>query len=43
LNIALCVGPPAAAFWHWRHQHTLTATGSPAIVALTAPQLHRPL
>jgi hypothetical protein len=41
--MALCVGPPAAAFWHCRQQHLRTATGSLAILAMTAPQLHRPL
>jgi hypothetical protein len=42
-KIALLVDPPAAACWHWRHQHWRTVTGCEAeIVALTAPQAQRP-
>ncbi|MFD2579135.1 hypothetical protein ACFSTD_12125 [Novosphingobium colocasiae] len=41
-NSALVVQLPAALFWHWRHQHWRTHTGSAENVAVTAPQLQRP-
>jgi hypothetical protein len=42
-NRALFVAEPAAAFWHWPHQHWRTQAGSAEIAAVTAPQLQLPV
>jgi hypothetical protein len=43
LNSALCVAPPAAIAWHWRHQHWRIATGLPLMANFTAPHRHWPV